>query len=55
MQQQEPVLQASEQPVRQALPEPIVLEQELAREPQASVPEPIEPVPDLLPEREQRA
>ena len=54
MQRQEPVQQASEQPVRQALPEPIVLEQELAREPQASGPEQLEPVPDLRQERERR-
>ncbi len=55
MQRQEPVQQASEQPERQALPEPIVQEPEQAREPQASVPEPIEPGLDLQPEREQRA
>ena len=57
----EPVQQASEEPVRQvlperqALPEPIVQEPEQAREPQASVPEPLEPELDLQPEREQRA
>jgi hypothetical protein len=49
------VQQASEEPVRQVLPEPIVQEPEQAREPQASVPEPIEPGLDLQPEREQRA
>ena len=64
MQRQEPVQQASEEPVRQVLPEPIVQEPERqalpeqleqARELQASVPEPIEPGLDLQPEREQRA
>ena len=55
MQRQEPVQQASEEPVqmpeRQALPEQL----EQARELQASVPEPFGPEQDLLPEWEQQA